>query len=434
MFTIRRIENEIFKRALGLSEDEVSSPNCSLLIYDQHATSYTTLMLSDQPYVNGLYNRLKAFIDKVGLSEFFTADYGKMNEDYENTPMVCVYFNNAIYARQITEIIKLSCKALNIEITEPIYQGLNVTVDYYCRVDRKHFVDQEAFVLDYDPVSHKYKLSMKNAGRIIYLDSTHFKLVDRRKKFKLPEGISWDTRNTLLNKRTWFNVTLFKNGKITSTKTKTVSDAMKVIAENRVSEGIWTKEEADKYRMSYIPTMENGWTVELSRYYAKDGPRVHKDKVISVKPAPKIETSKQNVVAEYTISKRKYNLPKYVCYDKSESNNRGKNVFQTQFRINGKTLKGNFYTVKDAVVDIAIKMLNHSDIWSIQDVTAYLNSYNPEMENGEFIPSDGPKSPSVRKREKLKNIKQIKEEATEKLKSLIEYAKKYDIKVDLNIE
>lgn len=141
-----------------------------------------------------------------------------------------------------------------------------------------------------------------------------------------------------------------------------------------------------------------------------------------------------DVLETINTTKRKYYLPKYVCYDKAESRNRERNVFQTQLRINGKLYKNNLYTVKDALIYNVKNMLEHTDVWSLDKIADYIKTYDPEMENGEFIPSDTPKSPSVRKREKEKNIKQIKEAVNEKLKDLVKFAKDNDIDISVNIK
>lgn len=133
-------------------------------------------------------------------------------------------------------------------------------------------------------------------------------------------------------------------------------------------------------------------------------------------------------------TKRKYYLPKYVCYDKAESRNRERNVFQTQLHINGKLYKNNLYTVKDALIYNVKNMLEHTDIWPLDKIADYIKTYDPEMENGNFIPSNTPKSPSVRKREKAKSIKQIKEAVNEKLKDLLKFAKDNDIDINVNIK
>lgn len=134
-----------------------------------------------------------------------------------------------------------------------------------------------------------------------------------------------------------------------------------------------------------------------------------------------------------TKNKRMYDLPKYVCYDKAESRNRERNVFQTSLRVNGKILKNNLYTVKDAVIDVASKMLEHTDIWSLDDIGNYLKTYKTEMENGNFVPSDTPKSPCWRKREKKKNIEIVKQELTTRLEGLLKFAKDHDIDININV-
>lgn len=153
---------------------------------------------------------------------------------------------------------------------------------------------------------------------------------------------------------------------------------------------------------------------------------------------PIVENTKEETTQDSSINstakrKRMYNLPKYVCYDKAESRNRERNVFQIQLKVNNKLIKNNLYTVKDAVVYVASKMLEHTDIWSLEEIANYLKTYNPEMENGNFIPSNTPKSPCWRKREKKKNIQTIKEQINSKLSEILKFAKDNDININVDI-
>lgn len=181
--------------------------------------------------------------------------------------------------------------------------------------------------------------------------------------------------------------------------------------------------EAKSYLATYDPEMEKGYSVEKAKLHSSFGknlPIEEKDVIMNQK-------------TEVNSNKRMYNLPKYVCYDKAESRNRERNVFQTQFRIDNKTLKNNLYTVKDAVIDVATKMLQHTDKWSLDKIADYLKTYDPEMENGVFIPSDTPKSPSVRKRERKKVIKQLKEDLNVKLAEIYKLAQENDINLNIKI-
>lgn len=251
--------------------------------------------------------------------------------------------------------------------------------------------------------------------------------ISSKRKYNLPKYITWDIRNTVLNNTIWFNVVLKKNGKNTSTKTKTVKAGMEAVAQNRLSEGIWTKTQADEYMATYNSNFELGWTVELAKQTAKLGPREHKNNINTKNITPEVNINTNNK------RKRIYNLPKYICYDKAESRNRERNVFQTQLKINGKLIKNNLYTVKEAVIYVVSKMLEHTDIWSLEKIADYLKTYNPEMENGNFIPSNTPKSPSWRKREKKKNIQTIKDQISSKLSEILKFAKDNDINIDVNV-
>lgn len=131
---------------------------------------------------------------------------------------------------------------------------------------------------------------------------------------------------------------------------------------------------------------------------------------------------------------RKYDLPKYVCYNAASSRNLGRNDFEACLRINGKSLKRHFTNVKDATVYIAKLMLDNSDLYSFEEISDYLKTYKPEMENGNFIPSDTPKSPSVLEREKKKNINILKKEIEEKLKSSLDFAALNGINIKINLD
>lgn len=268
-----------------------------------------------------------------------------------------------------------------------------------------------------------------------------------KRKYNLPKYITWDIRNTALNNCIWFNVVLKKDGKITSTKTKTVKAAMDAVAENRVAEKIWTQAQANEYLATYTPDYELGWTVEKAKETAKLGPREHRIKDQVSEKEERIEevnNTKNDKVEMDSLSetktgvapksKRLYNLPKYVCYDKAESRNRERTVFQTSLKVGDKIYKNNLYTVKDAVIDVASKMLKHTDIWSLDTISEYLKTYDPEMENGTFIPSDTPKSPSVIKRDKNKNIRLLKERINAELKNVFTFAKNNGINININLD
>jgi len=170
----------------------------------------------------------------------------------------------------------------------------------------------------------------------------------------------------------------------------------------------------------------NKWDKRLRFDYIEVDNGVYECLIFQKKDA----TIKNNITPK---RKRIYDLPKYICYDKAESRNRERNVFQTQLKINGKLIKNNLYTVKEAVIYVVSKMLEHTDIWSLEKIADYLKTYDPEMENGNFIPSNTPKSPSWRKREKKKNIQTIKDQIDSKLSEILKFAKDNDINIDVNV-
>ena len=428
--TIKKIEETIIDQALDI--------NCEYecTVYDQYEDCYTVCLLVDSQWVQPFYKKLETFIKEKKLDEFFTADYGQMNSDYENAKMVCVYFNNAIYPNQISEIIKIAGKKLNLEVEDKPLQGLHMLTDGVDFNTGKPFTNKECIVDDWGKYDDDlYTIRYVHGGGLDRRAAENLKFINKKRKFNLPEGLTWDTRNTVLNKQTWFNPTLIKNGKHTSTKTKTVKDGMEAIAKNRVEEGIWTQEQADTYLKSYDKKIELGWTVELAKYYAKDGPRVSKN-INKNQELANIKTKKVEIIPATNVRAkyiRKYNLPKYVCYDMAESRNREHNVFQTQVRVNSKLYKNNLPTVKDATLWVMNKMVELNQ-WTLKQASEYLATYNEEMEYGNFIPSDTPKSPCLRRREKNKKIKSIKKQIGAKLKDVLDFASKNNINVDINIK
>ena len=228
--------------------------------------------------------------------------------------------------------------------------------------------------------------------------------ISSKRKYNLPKYITWDIRNTVLNNTVWFNVVLKKNGKNTSTKTKTVKAGMEAVAQNRLSEGIWTKTQADEYMATYNSDFELGWTVELAKQTAKLGPREHKNNVNT-----KNITSEVNTNANVN-RKRKYDLPKWVSFDRAESRNREKVSFQVSIKDkNGKRQKTYKYSVKDAVLWIFYKMVNETKQWTLEEGRDYLNTYKPEMDMVKYEISQDPKSPSVIAYNKQRNIKKLNE-------------------------
>jgi len=247
-----------------------------------------------------------------------------------------------------------------------------------------------------------------------------------KRKYNLPKYVSWDIRNTVAANKVWFGATLTKSGKHTNTAAKTVKEAMEYVAQNRLSENIWSKNQVNEYMNTYDPEMEKGYSVEWARQLSKS--KANKN-FIEKQDKLKIP-SKGKVKAKI---KRKYNLPKYICYDMAESRNREHNVFQTQIKANGKVYKNNLSTVKDATLWVMNKMVELNQ-WTLKQASEYLATYDEEMENGNFIPSNTPKSPCWRKREKNKNIKSIKEQISTKLKEILDFANKNNINVDINVK
>lgn len=399
MSTIKKIEETIYKNVFKYNNYDLEA-----LYYDQYATYYALIdIVSTIKQAEKRANQIQKYLDKTNLSMFFEVDAGTMNSDYENAPAVRLTFKNSIYKNQISEIIRICCDILNIKCQDKVLQGSIIMHTHKDFNNKNHIIENDlAFVEDYNEKEDICKIEYFNGGAVTNINANNLKFYNKKRKFNLPEGICWDTRNTVLNNQTWFNAVLIKNGKNTSTKTKTILKAMYAIAKNREEEGLWTHDDVIKYLSQYKKELETGWTPELAKYLAKSGPRESKNKVENVKNNTEIEVN--NTTSVSAKSNRMYNLPKYICYDKAESRNRERNVFQTQLNVNGKILKNNLYTVKDAVVDVVSKMLKHTDVWSLETIGDYLKTYDPEMENGNFVPSNTPKSPSYRKREKKKHF------------------------------
>ena len=427
MTTIRKIEETIYKNALKFDDADIE-----ILNYYQYSTTYNLIcMVNTLRQANNLTNKLNDYLTKTKLDEFFEADTVTMNSDYDNAPATCIFFKNALYSNQISAIIRVCCDILGIPCQEKIMQGSLLMHTHKDFNGDSIIKDDLCFVEDYDLEEDCCRVKYLNGGVVSSLyNNGNLKFYNKKRKFNLPEGICWDTRNTVLNNKAWFNVVLLKNGKQTSTKTKNIKDGMNIIAKNRVEEKLWTEEQAKKYLSEYNQNIECGWTVELAKYFAKEGPREHKTDSVKTCDINETVTTVSNI---NTKNKRMYDLPKHVCYDKAESRNRERNIFQTSLRVNGKILKNNLYTVKDAVIDVASKMLEHTDIWSLDDIGNYLKTYRSEMENGNFVPSNTPKSPCWRKREKKKNIEIVKQELTTRLEGLLKFAKDHDIDININV-
>lgn len=254
---------------------------------------------------------------------------------------------------------------------------------------------------------------------------------ETKRKYNLPKYVCFDVRNTKMAGRVWFTVTLTKNGKKTNTAAKTVKEGMQYAAENRLAEKVWSQAQAEEYLATYSPEMEEGYSVELANKLSHCNTNIKS----TVKQKEKVQVQK-TVKSESSVkakSKRKYDLPKYVCYDMAESRNRECNVFQVSLHIDGKLVKTNVYTVKDATLWVMDKMVKAGK-WNLQQASDYLATYKPEMENGNFIPSNTPKSPCWRKREKKKNIKTVKEKIMTGLKDVLKFANDHGIKIDWKVE
>lgn len=254
---------------------------------------------------------------------------------------------------------------------------------------------------------------------------------ETKRKYNLPKYVCFDVRNTKMAGRVWFTVTLTKNGKKTNTAAKTVKEGMQYAAENRLAEKVWSQAQAEEYLATYSPEMEEGYSVELANKLSHCNTNIKS----TVKQKEKVQVQK-TVKSESNVkakSKRKYDLPKYVCYDMAESRNRECNVFQVSLHIDGKLVKTNVYTVKDATFWVVEKMVKAGK-WNLQQASEYLATYKPEMENGNFIPSNTPKSPCWRKREKKKNIKTVKEKIMTGLKDVFKFANDHGIKIDWKVE
>lgn len=413
--------------------------------------TYKELDLFTSAYIvaAGCKNRVisRKFISKTKtetIVEYVNADErdtirDKLRAFNLKMPELCSFINRhtAVYLSRVEELENNQLLIIVSANTNLTYRTgairdilVNKVFPYLC--DKTMF--QNEFINDavtFREESYKEKQYSK-----IVKEEKQEHVLSSKRKYNLPKYITWDIRNTALNNCIWFNVVLKKNGKATSTKTKTVKAAMEAVAANRVAEKIWTQTQANEYLATYTPDYELGWTVEKAKETAKLGPREHriKDQVNEEKIVEEMNTTSETKAGVAPKSKRLYNLPKYVCYDKAESRNRERTVFQTSLKVGDKIYKNNLYTVKDAVIDVVGKMLKHTDIWSLDAISEYLKTYDPEMENGTFIPSDTPKSPSVIKRDKNKNIILLKERINAELKNVFTFAKNNGINININLD
>lgn len=62
--------------------------------YDKYQTCY--ILVENLRIARAMVNRLTKVIKKLGYSEYFWADYGNTNSDYENAPCVVIGVNSSV--------------------------------------------------------------------------------------------------------------------------------------------------------------------------------------------------------------------------------------------------------------------------------------------------------------------------------------------------
>ena len=65
-------------------------------IYEDYYDKYQTcwILVENRKLARAMANRLTKVIEKLGFSEYFWADYGNANSDYENAPCVVIGLNS----------------------------------------------------------------------------------------------------------------------------------------------------------------------------------------------------------------------------------------------------------------------------------------------------------------------------------------------------
>ena len=154
----------------------------------------------------------------------------------------------------------------------------------------------------------------------------------------------------------------------------------------------------------------NTWITSIIQYCEKTAYSNVSEKIPVFEQYPLIEDVENKITNTNANRKRKYDLPKWVSFDRAESRNREKVSFQVSIKDkNGKRQKTYKYSVKDAVLWIFDKMVNETKQWTLEEGRDYLNTYKPEMDTAKYEISQDPKSPSVIAYNKQRNIKKLNE-------------------------
>lgn len=152
------------------------------------------------------------------------------------------------------------------------------------------------------------------------------------------------------------------------------------------------------------------WIEEIIQYCETTAYSNVSEKIPVFEQYPVVKDMENKIVNSNTTRKRKYDLPKWVNFDRAESRNREKVSFQVSIKDkNGKRQKTYKYSVKDAVLWIFDKMVNETKQWTLEEGRDYLNTYKPEMDMVKYEISQDPKSPSVIAYNKQRNIKKLNE-------------------------
>ena len=112
-------------------------------------------------------------------------------------------------------------------------------------------------------ISKKLTKEVKKSNKI----KENIETKGRKRLDYLPQYVRWDVCNTVRCKRNIFTCLIYRDGKVTSTSSFTVYEAMLKVVENHTECGKMTMEEALKYLATYSPEMEKGFTIRkaLSR-------------------------------------------------------------------------------------------------------------------------------------------------------------------------
>lgn len=118
-----------------------------------------------------------------------------------------------------------------------------------CSVD-SDVITKEIIPMDKKTRKQKYKKFKEEVKKNI-----------RKRLDDLPQYVTWDPCNTCRCKRNVFRSVIVKDGKLTSTSSPTVYEAMMKVVKNRLEQKLMNTKQLIEYLSTYNPKMEKGFTL-----------------------------------------------------------------------------------------------------------------------------------------------------------------------------